>query len=64
MQITRHDPIIAEIRALRDEHAARFGYDVTRIFQDIRAMQDASDAEYVRYPARAASPEHGRGMPK
>ena len=46
------DPIIAEIRAARDAHAARFGYDVAEIFRDIRAMQDATGSEYVRHPAR------------
>ena len=46
------DPIIAEIRAVRDEHAARFGYDVGAIFKDIRARQKASGRKYVRYPAR------------
>ncbi len=46
------DPIIAEIRAVRDEHAARFGYDVEAIFKDILASQKASGRTYVRYPAR------------
>ena len=46
------DPIIAEVRAARDAHAARFGYDAAEIFGDIRAMQDASGSEYVRHPAR------------
>ena len=52
MQTTQTDPIIAEVWTVRDEHAARFGYDVAEIFRDIRAMQDASGAEYVRHPAR------------
>ena len=46
------DPIISEIRAVRDAHAARFDYDLAAIFRDIRAMQEASGREYVRYPAR------------
>ncbi len=63
MDTTRNDPIVAEIRAVRDEHAARLGYDVAAIFRDIRAMQDASKADYVRYPARSASTEHGNTAP-
>lgn len=51
------DPIIAEVRAVRDDHAARFGYDVEAIFRDIRFRQEASDREYVRYPARRAFSE-------
>ncbi|MXY66747.1 MAG: hypothetical protein F4206_08800 [Gammaproteobacteria bacterium] len=46
------DPIISEVRAVRDAHAARFDYDLAAIFRNIRAMQDASGREYVRFPAR------------
>ena len=49
------DPIIAEVRAVREEHAARFEYDVKAMFRDIRAMQESSGREYVRYPARRVS---------
>lgn len=51
------DPIIAEVRAVRDDHAARFGYDIEAIFRDIRSRQAASGREYVRYPARRAVSE-------
>lgn len=33
MQPRHIDPIMAEVRAVRDEHAARFGYDVKAIFE-------------------------------
>jgi hypothetical protein len=52
MQRMQTDPIIDELRAVRDEHAARCGYDVEEIFRDIRAKQQASGREYVRLPAR------------
>ena len=55
MQSTQTDPIIAELRAVRDQHAARFDYDVEAIFRDIRTRQKASGREYVCYPARRAS---------
>ena len=45
------DPIIAEVRAIRQAYAARFGYDVDAIFRDIRARQEASGREYIRLPA-------------
>ena len=48
------DPTIAEVRAIRDAHAARFDYDVAAIFRDIRAMQEKSGREHVRFPARPA----------
>ena len=63
MKTTMDDPIIAEVRAARDKHAARFGYDIKEIFKDIRAQQKASGRPYVRYPARPAlfipAPESG-----
>lgn len=52
MQGTRTDPIIDELHSIRDQHAARFGYDVDAILQDIRARQETSGREYLRLPAR------------
>ncbi len=51
------DPIIAEVRAVRDEHAARFGYDIRAIFRDIQARQSVSGREYVRNHARRITSE-------
>ena len=42
METPRNDPVIAEVRAVRDEYAARHGHDVAAIFRDIRALQEAS----------------------
>ncbi len=52
MQTPQADPIIAEIRAVRDRHAARFGYNVEAIFKDIQARQAASGRKYVRQPPK------------
>ena len=52
MQTIQPDPVIAEVHAIRDEYAARFDYDVGRIFRDIRSRQEASEREYVCHPAR------------
>lgn len=60
MQTIQPDPIIAELRAVRDTHAARFNYDVKAIFQDIRAMQEVSGRDYVRYPARRLDETHDK----
>ena len=46
------DPIISEVRAVRDAHAARFDYDVAAIFRDIRAMQEESGQDYIQLPSR------------
>ena len=52
MRERQTDPIIDELRAVREEHAARFNYDVEAIFRDIQAQQEASGHEYVRLPPR------------
>ena len=52
MEARQTDPIIAELRAIREAYAARFDYDVDAMFRDIRARQEASGREYVRLPAR------------
>ena len=49
------DPIIDEVRAARHAHAARFEYDISAIFHDIRAMQKRSERTYLRYPARSSA---------
>ena len=57
MRNQQPDPIIAEIRAIRDEHAARFKHDIKAIFRDIEARQKASGRKYVHYPAKRTAPE-------
>ena len=52
METRETDPIIAELRAIRQAYAARFNYDVDAMFRDIRARQEASEREYVRLPSR------------
>jgi hypothetical protein len=37
----REDPIVAEVRRIREELAARFGFDVKAIFADLRSRQAA-----------------------
>ena len=57
MKTPQTDPIIAEVRTIRNQHAARFDYDVKAIFRDIQAKQKVSGRQYVRYPARRIAPE-------
>ena len=56
MKTRQPDPIVAEVRAIRQAYAARFGYDVEAIFRDIRARQEASGHEYVRLPDYSGRP--------
>ena len=50
------DPIVAEVRALRDQLAAQCGYDIKEIFRQLRKQQANSGRKYVRYPARRIPP--------
>ncbi len=54
MQMKTTDPIVSEVRAARDKHAAQFGYDLKDIFRDVRARQEASGRSYVKYPSHPA----------
>ena len=60
MRTPQTDPIIAEVRAARDRHAARFDYNVDAIFKDIQARQTASGRKYVRQPPKQFRPERVR----
>lgn len=48
----KNDPIVAEVRAIRDELAAHCGYNIKEIFRQLRQQQAESGLKYVRYPAR------------
>ena len=55
----RNDPIVAEVRAIRDELAAQCGYDMEEMFRKLREQQTKSGLKYVRYPARRVAPTEG-----
>ena len=60
---TWEDPIVAEVRRIRDAHAARFNYDLRAIFEDIKERERKSGRTYVSFPPKRLSPdqaeEHG-----
>jgi hypothetical protein len=60
MKATMIDPIVAEVRAVRDKHAAKFGHDLNKIFRDIKARQDASGRKFVKYPPRNVAAWHNK----
>ncbi len=47
------DPIVAEVRKARDEHAAKFNYDLDAIFRDLKEKERTSGRKYVRYQPRS-----------
>lgn len=46
------DPIVAETRALRDEYARQFNYDIDAIFEDLIAQQATHSERVVSFPPR------------
>jgi hypothetical protein len=43
------DPIVDEVRRIRDAHAAEFNYDLKAIFQDIKEQEKRSGRKYVSF---------------
>ena len=48
----KRDPIVEEIRKLREEYAARFDNDPNAIFEDIKRRQAEGGKELVKLPPR------------
>lgn len=46
------DPIVEEVRAARQRHAARFGYDLAAIVADLQKIQEKLDRPVVSRPAK------------
>ncbi len=46
------DPIVAEIRALREQRAARFGYDIQALVKDAQQRDAIGDRRVVRLAPR------------
>jgi hypothetical protein len=56
------DPIVEEVRRVRDAHAARFGYDSEAIYKDLKEQERLSGREFVRFPPKRCQPV-GQGKP-
>jgi hypothetical protein len=50
------DPIVAEVRRIREAHAARFGHNLEAIVRDIQERERKSGRTYVSLPPRRISP--------
>ncbi|MEX2176727.1 MAG: hypothetical protein WD872_20340 [Pirellulaceae bacterium] len=51
-----NDPIVDEVRQVRDAHAARFNYNLDAIFQDIKEREKKSGLKFVQGVARQPVP--------
>jgi hypothetical protein len=51
------DPIVEEIRRIRQEHAARFNFDLDAIFEDLKEKERQSKRKIVSRAPRPARTE-------
>ncbi len=48
----KDDPIVAEVRRVREAHAARFNYNLRAIYEDIKKQEQGCAQELHRLPAK------------
>jgi hypothetical protein len=48
------DPIVDEVRAARQAHAASFGFDLAAMYADLKRQEHESGRTFVSYPPRSA----------
>ena len=48
------DPVVEEVRAIRDAYTKRFNYDLDAITRDLREKEARSDREFVDPAPRKA----------
>ena len=50
------DPIVEEVRKVREAYAAQFDFDLDRIFRALKALEEQSGEETVSLPPRRPEP--------
>jgi hypothetical protein len=53
-----HDPIVEEVRRLRQAYAAQFDFDLDAMVRDLKTLEEKSGRQIVRLPPRKPS-THG-----
>jgi hypothetical protein len=51
-----NDPIVDEVRKVRNAHASRFNYDSDAIFRDIKEREKKSGHAFVSFPPQKVEP--------
>ena len=57
-----NDPIVDEVRRIRDAHAAKFDYDPEAIFRDIKEQENRSGRNYVSFAVDALAPDRSHDL--
>ena len=52
----RDDPIVAEVRKVREQHASQFNFDLQAIYRNLKEREKRSERTFVSYPARPVVP--------
>jgi hypothetical protein len=47
-----NDPIVEEVRKVRNEHAEKFNYDLEAIVADLKKQQKGSKRKFVTLPSK------------
>jgi len=55
----KEDPIVAEIRRYRLDHAKKYGHDLKRIHEALKIFESKSDREVVHRKPRLLLPKTG-----
>ena len=50
------DPIIEEVRAIRDSYAKQFDYDIDAIYRDIKEIEAKFGKKLTSHPAKSIEP--------
>ena len=58
----KEDPIVAEIRRYRAEHAAKYGHDLGRICEALREAEAKSSRKIVHRKPRLLHPKTDKGF--
>jgi hypothetical protein len=52
-----HDPIVAEVRAIREQLAAQFNFDIRKIVEDAQRRQATSKSKIVSFQQANETPK-------
>lgn len=55
------DPIVEEVRRVRDAYAARFNYDLWAIYRDLKEQEKKSGRTFVSPPDHTPETESANG---
>jgi hypothetical protein len=53
----KDDPIVEEVRQYREQHAAKFNYDLQAIYQDLKKQEHRSIRTFISYSPKRLEAE-------